>query len=126
MDMSNMLVSHTSNVLGLIENKIRQKLRLDGRLTYAVMDFDFSYMIPANANRNEFRLPYNEAWGNFNWTKDGMAGEFDYNPFVLDVGTLGAILCLDYQVSCCPRYLLIVSSAVNIGPSFCAWLLFSK
>lgn len=63
------------------------------------MDFDFSYMIPLSQNRNRFRLPYYKAWGTYNLTGDGRGGDYDYNPFFADVGTLGVSLCLEFQVS---------------------------
>lgn len=44
------------------------------------------------------RLPYRLSWGTFNLTGDTDAGEFDYNPFAMDVGAVGMTLCQRYNV----------------------------
>lgn len=96
---SNVLVNHFSDSDILEKNWIRADLRSKGMLSYAVFDFDFSVMLPPEADRTKYRLPYQRSWGTFNYTMDTAQGEFDYNPFVLDVGILGVRFCSDYQVS---------------------------
>lgn len=100
--LNNVLVNHFSTHYSLAYNQTRAKLRVNGRLSYGLIDFDYSYKIPPGANRNEYRLPYDRSWGSWNWTEDAGAGEFDYDPFVLDVGTMGVGLCLQYQVGLSP------------------------
>lgn len=105
-------------------------MRLERRLEYAYMDFDHSYMVPPNLTRQEYRLPYNKSWGSWNWTDDAGAGEYDYDPFILDVGTMGAGLCMRYQVSIIlteqnkdlPDVLTISRAYVRYSPP---WLPFS-
>lgn len=82
-----------------MSNKTRNDLQLGQCLSYALFDFDFSIMLPVNANRNRYQLPYERSWGTFDLTEDTGAGEFDYDPFAFDVGGLGVTLCNEYQVS---------------------------
>jgi hypothetical protein len=56
-------------------------------------------MLPADTDRARYRLPYKLSWdGSFCQPDDTSQGEFDYNPFAYDVGTLGRVLCVKYQV----------------------------
>ncbi|KAF4619685.1 hypothetical protein D9613_004903 [Agrocybe pediades] len=77
---------------------MRAGLRSQNKLLYAIFDFDFSMMLPPEVNRSKFRLPFYESWGSFNVTTDTAQGEFDFNPFVTDVGALGVLFCHNYQV----------------------------
>ncbi|KAF8909769.1 hypothetical protein CPB84DRAFT_1943115, partial [Gymnopilus junonius] len=95
----NVLVNHFSDSIALDKNWIRVNLRSKGMLSYAVFDFDFSVMLSPEADRKVYRLPYQRSWGAFNYTMDTAQSEFDYNPFVLDVGILGVRFCLDYQLA---------------------------
>ncbi|KAF9562453.1 hypothetical protein CPC08DRAFT_687690 [Agrocybe pediades] len=95
---ANFLVSHfTDSVAGADDSKMRAGLRSQNKLLYAISDFDFSMMLPPEVNRSKFRLPYYESWGTFNVTTDTAQGEFDFNPFVMDVGALGVLFCHSYQ-----------------------------
>ncbi|KAF8909771.1 kinase-like domain-containing protein [Gymnopilus junonius] len=94
---SNVLVNHFSDSSALEDNWIRAELRSKEMLSYAVFDFDFSVILPPEVDRTKYRLPYERSWGTFNYTMDTAQGEFDYNPFVLDVGILGVRFCYDFQ-----------------------------
>ncbi|KAF8909768.1 hypothetical protein CPB84DRAFT_1765442 [Gymnopilus junonius] len=94
---SNVLVNHFSDSEVLEQNLVRANLRSQGLLLYALFDFDFSVMLPLEGDRTKYRLPYVRSWGTFNCTMDTAQGEFDYNPFVMDVGTMGVRFCKHYQ-----------------------------
>ncbi|PPQ88578.1 hypothetical protein CVT25_009958 [Psilocybe cyanescens] len=81
----------------LLYSDTRRYLRSQQRLLYAIIDFDWSIMLPSEADRNNFRLPYYKSWGTFHLIKDTDAGEFDFNPFIFDVGVMGSLLCMEYQ-----------------------------
>jgi hypothetical protein len=85
-----MLVNHFSDDLSMDNNLIRGELRSEGRLIYAMFDFNASIMLPPTAKKEDFRLPYYESWvGSLSFPCDTKQGEFDYKPFVYDVGVLG-------------------------------------
>ncbi|KDR82381.1 hypothetical protein GALMADRAFT_151521 [Galerina marginata CBS 339.88] len=71
---------------------MRYELRSRDCIHYAMFDFDFSIMLPPGIDRTKYRLPYHKSWGTFNTTMDTAQGEIDFNPFVLDVGSLGVML----------------------------------
>lgn len=73
-------------------------LRSQNRLLYAIYDFDHSIKLPPGVDRTQFRLPYHKSWGTINVVADTKQGEYDFNPFVFDVGALGVSLCHSYQV----------------------------
>ena len=80
-------------------NLARGELRCEGRLIYAMFDFNVSMMLPATAKKEDFRLPYYESWvGTYSFPCDTQQGEFDYNLFVYDVGVLGEELRRYYEV----------------------------
>ncbi|KAF7771086.1 hypothetical protein Agabi119p4_7060 [Agaricus bisporus var. burnettii] len=55
-------------------------------------------MLPADTDRAWCRFPYKLSWDGTGWQpRDTSQGEFDYNPFAYDVGTLGRVLCTEYQ-----------------------------
>ncbi|KDR82383.1 hypothetical protein GALMADRAFT_237664 [Galerina marginata CBS 339.88] len=94
---SNMLVNHFSDE-GFLDNiDRRHELRSRGSIFYAVFDFDYSTMLPHGLDRTMYRLPYYRSWGSFNPTMDTAQGELDFNPFVLDVGSLGVMLSVRFQ-----------------------------
>ena len=81
-------------------NLVRGKLRSEGRLIYAMFDFNASIMLPPTVKKENFRLPYYESWvGSYSFPCDTEQGEFDYNPFVFDVGVLGLEMSRYFQVS---------------------------
>lgn len=96
--MGNVLTNHFSDCFRLEGSDFRQDLRSEGLLLYALFDFDFSVQWPPEKDRIACRLPYNKAWGSFNLVKDVSQGEFDYNPFIFDVGVLGVVFCKFTQV----------------------------
>ena len=87
-------------------NLVRGELRCEGRLIYAMFDFNVSMMLPPTAKKEDFRLPYYESWvGTYSFPCDTQQGEFDYNPFVYDVGVLGLELRRYFEVR---RYITVV------------------
>lgn len=96
--MGNVLTNHFADCFHVAESKMREVLRSEGLLSYALFDFDFSIQWPPEADRTTCRLPYYKAWGSFNLVMDVAQGEFDYNPFVFDVGVLGTVFCRFTQV----------------------------
>ncbi|KAF8909770.1 kinase-like domain-containing protein [Gymnopilus junonius] len=97
LNMENVLVNHFSDYSLLEDNQFRADLRSKKMLSYAIFDFDFSTMLAPEADKKKCRLPYRRSWGTFNFTNDTTQGEFDFNPFVLDIGALGVRLCWAYQ-----------------------------
>ncbi|KAF4620356.1 hypothetical protein D9613_000110 [Agrocybe pediades] len=82
------------------ENCAFRFLRRDeGRVRYAIYDFDMSRMVPKEINRQDYWIPTDSgyAWGTFNVTKDYAQGELEYNPFITDVGCLGALFSGNFQ-----------------------------
>ncbi|KAJ3506406.1 hypothetical protein NLJ89_g6886 [Agrocybe chaxingu] len=94
----NVLVNHFSNDHAGPVNPTREKLRCADQLSYAIFDFDVSIMVPPEVEKSEFRLPYKMSWcGSYNHPFDTVQGEFDYDPFAYDVGTMGREFCQEYQ-----------------------------
>ncbi|PPQ83767.1 hypothetical protein CVT25_000116 [Psilocybe cyanescens] len=94
-NITNVLVNHFSDTY--MANEKRKILRHERSLCYALFDFDFSVMLPPEINKKEYRLPYDRSWGSFNISNDTSAGEYDYDPFVFDVGAMGVTICQLYQ-----------------------------
>ena len=66
---------------------------------YALIDYDVSMMLPSGTDRTKIRLPSRESYIGTWWPpSDTSQGEFDYNPFAYDVGTLGVFFCQYFQV----------------------------
>lgn len=75
-------------------------MRKQGKLMYALIDFNISIMMPSNLRKETYRLPYRKSFqGSGNQPFDTSQGEYDYDPFAYDVGTLGVVFCQRYQVS---------------------------
>ncbi|KAJ3506407.1 hypothetical protein NLJ89_g6887 [Agrocybe chaxingu] len=96
---ANVLVSHFSDdTTSYTESAAREQLRSSNSLIYCLFDFDISMMLPPDVDKRYYRLPYRLSWdGTFCQPKDTAQGEFDYNPFAYDVGTLGRAFCIQYQ-----------------------------
>ncbi|KAF8174269.1 other/AgaK1 protein kinase [Pholiota molesta] len=74
------------------------ELRKQGKLLYALMDFNISIMVPRNIRKEDYQRPYRDSFdGSGYHPYDTAQGEFDYNPFAFDVGTLGVVFCEHYQ-----------------------------
>ncbi|KAF9553895.1 hypothetical protein CPC08DRAFT_697238 [Agrocybe pediades] len=73
--------------------------RAEGRSRYAIYDFDMSRMVPKEIDRREYWISTDSdyAWGTFNVTMDYAQGELEYNPFITDVGCLGALFSDYFQ-----------------------------
>lgn len=78
---------------------IRRDLRLTQRLSYAIFDFDWSIMLPPDADKAAYRRPYYQSCGFFNGLEDTAGGEFDYNPFKFEVGVMGQLIRANFAVS---------------------------
>lgn len=79
----------------------RARLGAEGKLSYALMDFDVSLYLPSS-RPGTVRRPYTESFlGRGPHPYDTDQGELDYDPFAFDVGTLGVSFCERFQV-CMP------------------------
>ena len=99
----NMLVNHLPN--GFIympefeKNPVRKQLRSEGRLSYAIFDFDLSLMLPSGKPLSEYRLPIHVCFSGALYKPWGVAeAQLDFNPFAYDVGCLGIRFCQRFQV----------------------------
>jgi len=93
------LVNHFGTDCSIEYNEVRSELRSEGKLIYALFDFDISIIAPPDAKKGEYRLPYRMSWwGSGNQPRDTAQGEFDYDPFAFDVGMLGSEFCQEFQV----------------------------
>ncbi|KAH7887236.1 hypothetical protein F5I97DRAFT_2056348 [Phlebopus sp. FC_14] len=103
---SNILVNHFAQGNGFEKDDLRPILRKTGRLSYALMDFDWSIVFPLDSKPSDRRLPASESFIWFcSFANDTAQGELDYDPFVFDVGSLGMFFCEQFQVCTC-YYLL--------------------
>ncbi|CAA7268460.1 unnamed protein product [Cyclocybe aegerita] len=94
----NVLVNHFSSDHSKHYNPWRAELRQAGSLLHAIFDFDLSVIAPPDVKKSEFRLPYDMSWyGSYNQPFDTAQGEFDYDPFAFDVGTMGREFCDWFQ-----------------------------
>ncbi|KAH0585960.1 hypothetical protein H2248_007246 [Termitomyces sp. 'cryptogamus'] len=100
---SNILVNHVNIDRYDSNDPYRRSLRSQGKLTYALYDFDGSTMFPPSMSLDECRLPshisFNTLYGQA--PGDTMQGEFDFNPFAFDVGMLGVMFCHEFQHMVC-------------------------
>ncbi|KAH7887245.1 hypothetical protein F5I97DRAFT_1828376 [Phlebopus sp. FC_14] len=80
------------------DDYFRPSLRKAGRLSYALIDFDWSYVLPLDSKASETRLPAHESYIWFcSVANDTAQGELDYEPFAFDVGSLGMFFCEEFQ-----------------------------
>ena len=95
-----MAVNHVADLHHMDNNTLRSALRREGRLTYALFDFDISIMFPSSFTPAECRLPYWMSWHGCILIPpyDTTQGEDDYDPFAFDVACLGILLCEFHQV----------------------------
>ncbi|TDL23639.1 hypothetical protein BD410DRAFT_143397 [Rickenella mellea] len=97
-NISNCVVNHFCADTREEWNGMRKELGRDGRLIYAMIDFDIAIMFPPHATSEECRLPHNLSWdGNCSRPNDTMQGELDYDPLAFDVGCLGVEFCHLFQ-----------------------------
>ncbi|XP_006455018.1 hypothetical protein AGABI2DRAFT_120971 [Agaricus bisporus var. bisporus H97] len=97
--LDNVLISHfADDATNYMDHSVRKRLQWSNELNYCLFDFDISMMLPADTDRTQCRLSYKLSWDGTGYQPhDTMQGEFDYNPFAYDVGTLGRVLCMRYQ-----------------------------
>lgn len=104
----NTLINHFSQSW---DNHLRRLMRGQGRLTYALFDFDLAVVLPSHIRR----LPYKFSWAGFPERFSGMPysfqpypldtahGEYEYDPYAFDVASLGFMLLgvLSVSSNCC-------------------------
>ncbi|KAF8067477.1 other/AgaK1 protein kinase [Lyophyllum atratum] len=97
--LGNILVNHFGRQSDDDTNMLRQSLRSQNRLTYALFDFDCSTMFPQSYTLEECRLPYQRSWRTLylQVPSDTSHGEPDFDPFAFDVGMLGVMFCHRFQ-----------------------------
>ncbi|KAF7760601.1 hypothetical protein Agabi119p4_11277 [Agaricus bisporus var. burnettii] len=97
--LDNALISHfADDATNYMDHSVRKRLQWSNELNYCLFDFDISMMLPADTDRTQCRLSYKLSWDGTGYQPhDTVQGEFDYNPFAYDVGTLGRVLCMRYQ-----------------------------
>ncbi|KAF8911930.1 hypothetical protein CPB85DRAFT_1303102 [Mucidula mucida] len=97
-DTYNMLVNHVQLTEETSKYCIRQRMRREERMKYALFDFDFSLLLPPETHIESCRRPYKESVvGHDTPIPDVWQGEYEYNPFAYDVGCLGEFLCFRFQ-----------------------------
>ncbi|KJA20120.1 hypothetical protein HYPSUDRAFT_43473 [Hypholoma sublateritium FD-334 SS-4] len=99
MKMDNMLTDYYRDdgvIFGSgVIDKTRTALRAQGKLRYALIDYDVSFMVPPEIKHEEYTLPYFKAWiGTWDCQPyDNQQAEYEYKPFAYDVGGAGVALC---------------------------------
>ena len=109
----NVLISHFCDARTEWRCDVRQDLRSRRLLSYALFDFDFSILFPRDIDRRFCRLPYERSWGTFCLVYDTAQGEFDFNPFVFEVGNLGVTFCDLFQVNILLLFSIIAYESFN-------------
>lgn len=114
--MSNMVVNFFGNdmIFGGY-HFLRRSHLARGLLSYALIDFDLSIMLPPEVQPGDFKLSRKESWVGTYMPSDTLQGEFDYDPFAYDVGTLGVVFCEEYQVCRISVHLICLSFLVDIA-----------
>ena len=82
-----------------ITDERRSEKSAQGKLRYAIIDYDVSIMVPPGISREEYTLPYFKAWIG-TWSSqpyDILQAEYEYKPFAFDVGCAGVELCNLFQ-----------------------------
>ncbi|KAF9560143.1 hypothetical protein CPC08DRAFT_690409 [Agrocybe pediades] len=81
------------------DTRLRVRRRAAGLTRYAIFDFDRSRKIPQEIDRRNYWVSVQSqyAWGTFNVTMDYAQGELEYNPFITEVGSLGAMFSQSFQ-----------------------------
>ena len=99
MNLNNMVVNFFGNDMTVGGYySLRRSHLAAGLLSYALIDFDLSIMLPPDVQPGTLKLPRKESWVGTYGPSDTSQGEFDYDPFAYDVGTLGIVFCEFYQV----------------------------
>ncbi|KAG6834663.1 hypothetical protein H0H93_008216, partial [Arthromyces matolae] len=95
----NMLVNHFGRYRSDHLNPARRYMRQQNQLTYALFDFELSTKFPLSWSDEKCRLPY---YRSFQGTPgcvppDTFQGEFDFDPFARDVGSMGLVLAHEFE-----------------------------
>lgn len=121
--MENMLMNYyrDDGSSSFITDKKRAERRAQGKLCYALIDYDVSIMVTPEISREEYTLPYFKAWiGTWgNQPYDILQAEYEYKPFAFDVGCAGVELCSIFQARASfglQSTLLIVLYTLYTGP----------
>ncbi|KAJ7065342.1 kinase-like domain-containing protein [Mycena amicta] len=76
----------------------RHQLQRTKSLRYGWIDFGYSLQLPHDTSLTSCRIPWRASlYGPLYVPPDVMQGEYGYNPFAFDVGTLGIYLCGQFQ-----------------------------
>lgn len=78
---------------------MRQELRSKGSLLFAMYDFDISFKLAPKADRHRYKARTEICWDEYGLRTERALGEPFVSPFVLDIGSLGAVFAEDFQVS---------------------------
>ncbi|KIM38156.1 hypothetical protein M413DRAFT_447921 [Hebeloma cylindrosporum] len=100
----NILANHFScsnDCCSFTRTDMRSDLRRADRLDYALNDFDWSLLLPAEASLKDFRIPISGTYpGVYEKPNEALRGEVDFNPFAYDVGCLGIQFAYTLQHLC--------------------------
>ncbi|KIY46503.1 kinase-like protein, partial [Fistulina hepatica ATCC 64428] len=95
---------------------LRQQLATQQKLVFAIADFDLSLMLPPSSQPRCCRLPTRRSWEVIvEFTHDVLQGELDYDPFLLDVGTLGLLFARYFEklISLAPMLAPLIDGMVT-------------
>lgn len=103
--------------------EMREDLMRSNEMRYAIFDFNLSILMPPDTSIESCRLPHQETfYGAYCQPPDVSQGEYEYNPFAFDIGSLGILFCDMFQVCCSPcyrPYSLRIVIFLSIGPQHC-------
>ncbi|KAF7306464.1 hypothetical protein MIND_00437600 [Mycena indigotica] len=96
----NQFVNHVSPSGASISSQPENRLRLQSEnfLRYGWLDFGYSVALPEDVALEDCRFPWEASFaGAYDVPPDLWQGEYLYNPFAFDVGTLGIFFCTHFQ-----------------------------
>ncbi|KIY46499.1 kinase-like protein, partial [Fistulina hepatica ATCC 64428] len=94
---SNILCNHFGTS-AFTYNFLRWELMVQRKLTFAIADFNLSLFLPSSCRPRSCRLPARRSWESIApVAHDLLQGEIDYDPFLLDVGSLGMLFAEDFR-----------------------------
>ncbi|KAF8910399.1 hypothetical protein CPB85DRAFT_1182406, partial [Mucidula mucida] len=97
---NNLLVNHVPNDHRLpAQSSVRNEMQKSRTIDYAWFDFGYSVLLPKMTPLESVKLHWRAAYfGTWERPPDVAQGEYEYNPFAYDVGSVGRILCVEFQV----------------------------
>ncbi|KAG2006965.1 other/AgaK1 protein kinase [Coprinopsis cinerea AmutBmut pab1-1] len=97
---ANIVTNHFSTHESMWASEPRKQLRREQLASYALIDFNYSAIVPDGVEPSKFRLPAEKAFDAAYAVPDTAQGEVDYDPFAWDVCSLGALMATQYQYFC--------------------------